>query len=106
MLSFFFPAFFLGLVPVLSSYANFSLRFPFLLDASISLTFSTHSSMSPSQPISLFLCSRKFISFVFKIVHCSSGNGRTGVFIVVDSQLKRIDSQNDVNIFFNIELIR
>jgi len=40
------------------------------------------------------------------VVHCSAGVGRTGTFIVIDTQLQKIKRERCVDIFNNIRMLR
>ena len=40
------------------------------------------------------------------IVHCSAGVGRTGTFITLDTQLKRIEAEGDIDIFSFVRSMR
>jgi len=40
------------------------------------------------------------------IVHCSAGVGRTGTYIVLDSQINRIRNGRDVNVYSNVQSLR
>ena len=40
------------------------------------------------------------------VVHCSAGVGRTGTFIVVDTMLRRITRERDVDVYGCVSLLR
>ena len=40
------------------------------------------------------------------VVHCSAGVGRTGTFIVIDTQLQRIRHLSNIDIFNNVRMLR
>ena len=40
------------------------------------------------------------------VVHCSAGVGRTGTFIVIDTQLQKIKRERCVDVFNNIRKLR
>ena len=40
------------------------------------------------------------------IVHCSAGVGRTGTIITLDTQLKRIEAEGDIDIFSFVRSMR
>ena len=40
------------------------------------------------------------------VVHCSAGVGRTGTFIVVDTMLRRIARERDVDVYGCVSLLR
>ena len=44
--------------------------------------------------------------FSFKVVHCSAGVGRTGTYIVIDTQLKRIAKYKNIDVYSNVQNIR
>jgi len=37
------------------------------------------------------------------VVHCSGGLERTGIFIVIDTQMQRIKNESNVDIFNNVQ---
>ena len=41
-----------------------------------------------------------------KVVHCSAGVGRTGTYIVIDTQLKRMDKHKNIDVYGNVQTIR
>ena len=41
-----------------------------------------------------------------KVVHCSAGVGRTGTYIVVDTQLKRMAKEKNLDVFGNVQHLR
>ena len=44
--------------------------------------------------------------FSSKVVHCSAGVGRTGTYIVIDTQLKRIAKYKNIDVYSNVQNIR
>ena len=40
------------------------------------------------------------------VIHCSAGVGRTGTFIVIDTQMQRIRDQSNIDIFNNVRRLR
>lgn len=40
------------------------------------------------------------------VIHCSAGVGRTGTFIVIDTQMQRIKHQSNIDIFNNVRSLR
>ena len=44
--------------------------------------------------------------FIIQVVHCSAGVGRTGTYIVIDTQLKRIAEQKNIDVYGNVQKLR
>ncbi|XP_065070029.1 receptor-type tyrosine-protein phosphatase S-like [Rhopilema esculentum] len=66
----------------------------------------------PLHPTSFLEFVKKVASFKANnnqpvVVHCSSGNGRTGVYIMVDIQLNRLMSESrNINVFYDLDCSR
>ena len=52
------------------------------------------------------LMRRLIANFSSKVVHCSAGVGRTGTYIVIDTQLKRMDKHKNIDVYGNVQIIR
>ena len=48
----------------------------------------------------------KYFCFFIKVVHCSAGVGRTGTYVVIDTQLKRIARRKTIDVYGNVQKLR
>ena len=46
------------------------------------------------------------VCLFLKVIHCSAGAGRTGTYIVIDTQLKRIAKRKTIDVYGNVKKLR